>query len=90
VGYDTAVRILYPHYYGNGIADLENALHEIQKRGCNFLVAGRAREDGRFYQVGDLAIPQQYQELFQRIPGELFRKDISSTELRRTGKKGSR
>lgn len=90
VGYDTAVRILHLHYYGNDIADLENALHEIQKQGCNFLVAGRAGEDGQFYQVGDLAIPRQFQDLFRRIPGELFRQDISSTELRRSGRKGSR
>ncbi|UCC54593.1 MAG: hypothetical protein JSV68_11620 [Anaerolineaceae bacterium] len=90
VGYDTAVRILYPHYYGKNIKDLENALHEIEKQGCSFLVAGRTAADGHFYQVDDLAIPQRFERLFRRIPSDLFRKDISSTELRRSGKKGSR
>jgi len=90
VGYDTAVRILHPRYYGNSLEDLENALDEIRVMGCRFLVAGRAGDDGIFYQADDLAVPSQYQELFKRIPSELFRKDISSTELRRTGRKGSR
>ena len=90
VGYDTAMPILYPSYYGNSIEDLENALNEIRSKGCRFLVAGRMGSDGVFYQAGDLAVPSQYQSLFENIPGELFRKDISSTELRLTGKKGSR
>ena len=90
VGYDTAVRILHPRYYGNSIEELEQALGEIRSRGCRFLVAGRAGDDGIFYQFEDLAVPQQYQDLFEHIPSELFRKDISSTELRRTGRKGSR
>jgi nicotinic acid mononucleotide adenylyltransferase len=90
VGYDTAVRILHPRYYGNSIEDLENALEEIRVMECRFLVAGRADDDGIFYQAGDLAVPPQYEELFKHIPSELFRKDISSTELRRTGRKGSR
>jgi hypothetical protein len=90
VGYDTAVRILHPRYYGNSIEDLEKALGEIRVKECRFLVAGRTGDDGIFYDAGDLAVPSQYQELFERIPSELFRKDISSTELRRTGRKGSR
>ncbi len=90
VGYDTAVRILYPRYYGSSIEDLENALDKIRAMDCRFLVAGRAGDDGRFYQAGDLAVPRQYQDLFERIPSELFRKDISSTEMRQTGRKGSR
>jgi len=90
VGFDTAVRILHPRYYGNSIQDLEKALNEIKNLGCRFLVAGRAAEDGHFYQVEDLAIPEQFQEIFFSIPSHLFRKDISSTELRRKGKKGSR
>lgn len=90
VGYDTAVRILQPRYYGDSTEDLENALNEIRNLGCRFLVAGRTGDDGIFYQAGDLAVPAQYQELFEHIPSKLFRKDISSTELRRTGRKGSR
>lgn len=90
VGYDTAVRILQPRYYGNSITDLENALDEIRTSGCRFMVAGRTGEDGVFRRARDLEVPEKYKDLFERIPSELFRKDISSTELRQTGAKGSR
>jgi len=90
VGYDTAVRILHPRYYGNSVENLETALDEIITRGCHFLVAGRTGEDGVFRRARDLGIPAKYRDLFERIPSSLFRKDISSSELRRTGGKGSR
>jgi hypothetical protein len=90
VGYDTAVRILHPRYYGRSAANLEQALDEIRSLDCRFLVAGRRGEDGIFRGVQDLNIATQNRDLFQRIPSELFRRDISSTELRRTGRKGSR
>ncbi len=90
VGYDTAVRILQPRYYGNSVEDLEKAMDEIKDLGCRFLVAGRTGDDGTFRRARDLAVPSAYRTLFERIPSDLFRKDISSTELRRTGRKGSR
>lgn len=90
VGYDTAVRILHPRYYGNSVEELEKALDEIRARECRFLVAGRTGEDGVFRRARDLTVPARYQDLFERIPSELFRKDISSTELRQSGRKGSR
>lgn len=90
VGYDTAVRTLLPRYYGDSYADMEAAIAEIQDQGCTFLVAGRRSEDGHFYQARDLIVPSRFRRLFRSIPGELFRKDISSTELRRTGQRGSR
>lgn len=90
VGYDTAVRILHPRYYGNSHEALREALQEINDLGCSFLVAGRTDENGRFAQVGDLPIPQRFQKLFAGIPDSDFRRDISSTELRRTGSRGSR
>lgn len=90
VGYDTAVRTLHPRYYDDSYAAMEEALAEIQVQDCKFLVAGRRSEDGHFYQAKDLVVPAPFRKLFRGIPGELFRKDISSTELRRTGQRGSR
>ncbi|MFN2134906.1 MAG: hypothetical protein ACK2UK_03075 [Candidatus Promineifilaceae bacterium] len=90
VGYDTAARILHPRYYGNSHEALREALGEISELGCSFLVAGRTDENGRFAQVGDLPVPQQFEKLFAGIPDNIFRRDISSTELRRTGGRGSR
>jgi len=90
VGYDTAARILHTRYYGNSNEAMEKAVAEIGKLGCRFLVAGRALNGGQFLQVEDLSIPYRFQELFRGIPPNLFRVDVSSTELRRTGRKGSR
>lgn len=90
VGYDTAERILQPRYYQNSEEQLLAALTEIRQYGCRFLVAGRLDRQGAFRHLEDLAIPQAYSDLFQPIPGKLFREDISSTELRQTGRRGSR
>lgn len=87
VGFDTAVRILQPRYYDNSHALMLTALSEINEYGCRFLVAGRVDDNGRFQQAQHLNIPDGYHHLFQALP---FRKDISSTELRTSGRKGSR
>jgi hypothetical protein len=92
VGYDTARRILQPHYYNDRKSDrLQTALTELQSRGCSFLVAGRVDDtNGRFQRLQDLNIPPDFANLFQAVPETYFRRDISSTELRRRGQKGSR
>lgn len=90
VGYDTAARILFPRYYDNSHEALRAALQEISDLECSFLVAGRMDDYGRFAQVGDLPIPERFQRLFAGIPDSAFRRDISSTELRMSGRKGSR
>jgi len=95
VGLDTAERILHPRYYGSlgtgsSEENLTAALAEIQALGCRFLVAGRVGESGDFRHLQDLNIPAQFTGLFEPIPDRLFRKDISSSELRRTGQRGSR
>jgi preprotein translocase subunit SecY len=56
---------------GNGISLL-----------IRFLVAGRADNAGYFRAAASLDIPPSFTDLFQPIPAELFRQDISSTEIR--------
>ena len=90
VGHDTAVRILHPRYYNNSQAEMKQALHEIKELGCRFLVAGRVDEQGNFQQLNANSIPPELESLFITIPSEKFRRDISSTELRANGAKGSR
>lgn len=90
VGFDTAERILQPRYYQDSHEKLRDALDEIRRHGCSFLVAGRAGEDGTFRHLSDLLLPAPFTDLFRPIPGTLFRKDISSTILRRSGGRGSR
>lgn len=88
VGYDTAARIVHPRYYDNSREKVREALDEIRRRGCSFLVAGRTGDDGQFYPAPSLTIPPGFEPLFQPLTG--FRLDISSTELRKSGARGSR
>ncbi len=90
VGYDTAERIIHPRYYDDSEKKLHAALTEIRDAGCNFLVAGRMGKDGTFRDIHSLEIPNDFDNLFQAIPADKFRKDISSTQLRETGQRGSR
>ncbi len=83
VGYDTAARLVAPRYYGSE-AGLRAALDRLRDAGCRFIVAGRL-VGGRFHTLADLALPPAYADLFSAIPEELFRGDISSTELRARG-----
>jgi hypothetical protein len=46
-------------------------------------VAGRVDEDGLFREADTLPVPAAFRELFYPIPAEIFRRDISSTEIRR-------
>jgi nicotinamide mononucleotide (NMN) deamidase PncC len=81
IGWDTAVRLVEPRYYGGQEPAMLAALAEIWALGCRFLVAGREHQ-GRFHTLGDIPIPQGFQPLFQAIPQSRFRADISSTALR--------
>jgi len=82
IGYDTAKRLFYPKYYDNSEAQMLNAFAEIAENNCRFLVTGRVDEDDVFRTLTDLSIPADYRKLFESIPEEQFRLDISSTELR--------
>lgn len=80
VGYDTAVRLVAPRYYGSETA-MRAALTHIQMCHCRFLVAGRVQH-GQFRTLRDVAVPPDFHDLFLELPEEQFRVDISSTELR--------
>ena len=88
VGYDTAVRVLHPRYYDDSVEKMRDALATIDERGCDFLVAGRVDEADRFHAATDLDAPEGFAHLFRPLPD--FRRDISSTELRESGRRGSR
>lgn len=88
VGYDTAERIVQPRYYEDSVEQMKAALAEIRQRGCRFLVAGRSDEAGNFHRASSLDVPVGFEDLFDSLSD--FRRDISSTELRRSGRRGSR
>ena len=81
VGWDTAVRLVQPRYYDDSEAAMRAALEEMRDLGTRFLVAGRAA-DGSFHTLADAPPPAPYASMFEAIPEELFREDVSSTELR--------
>jgi hypothetical protein len=83
VGFDTAERILQTRFYHDSEEERAQALETIQQQECRFLVAGRVDEDGLFREADTLPVPAAFRELFYPIPAEIFRRDISSTEIRR-------
>jgi hypothetical protein len=84
VGIDTAVRIVDPRFYGDSVETMRSALDEMRGYGSRFLVAGRLVGD-RFVELSQAEIPEEFRDLFTAIPCELFRADVSSTQLRAEG-----
>ena len=82
VGYDTAVRLIDPRFYGHSAQQMHAALDELRRLGARFLVAGRLTNAG-FLMFDSLTVPSGYDDLFESIPESRFRADISSTGLRR-------
>jgi nicotinamide mononucleotide (NMN) deamidase PncC len=82
VGVDTIARIADPKYYEGDAARRDAAVASIARRGCRFLVFGRATGD-RFATLSELDIPISLRALCDEVPETEFRVDISSTELRK-------
>ncbi len=83
VGYDTAVRMLDPKYSGSE-ATRDLALQTLLSLECRVLVGGRIDAMGTFHTWKEQAerLSQQHAKLFEELPEEAFRVDISSTMLR--------
>jgi hypothetical protein len=84
VGYDTAVRILDQKYYSNSAEQMVKELSLLQSNECSFAVAGRQDTEGQYKTIHDMHLTSSLQDqcLFQGIPEDVFREDVSSTELR--------
>lgn len=82
VGIDTLLRIADPRFYGGSIAARDQAVGEIGRAGCRFLVFGRLLE-GQFRDLNAVEIPETLRKLCESVPESEFRVDISSTEIRR-------
>ena len=81
IGFDTAMRLFDPKYYGGSVIAMDEALVELRGSGCRFLVAGRV-EDDRFRSLDDVGVPAGYRDMLAGIPESAFRRDVSSTEIR--------
>ena len=81
VGYDTGLRIIDPKYYDNDVDKMINKLTEIKQLKCSFVIAARYI-DGSLLTLKELQVPKLFADMFHELPVELFREDISSTEIR--------
>jgi len=81
VGWDTAIRLVAPRYYGDDVDQMMVALAGMLAAGTRFLVAGR-EDQGTFKTLADVTIPEGFRGLFKDVPEGQFREDISSTQLR--------
>ncbi|CAI8360652.1 MAG: nicotinate-nucleotide adenylyltransferase [Chloroflexota bacterium] len=80
VGWDTAKRVLDPKYSSSDGA-MWKELSEMLANNNQFYVAGRL-DKGKFNGIDDLEIPASLKQLFVGISEDMFRSDISSTEIR--------
>jgi hypothetical protein len=86
VGFDTAVRVLAPEFYGDCTIARDTSLAELSEAGHRFLVAGRLDPHSRQFLVWQTdAVPKKFRHLFVAIEEHQFRIDISSTQLRQAG-----
>ena len=83
VGYDTAVRMLDPRYSGSEEAR-DAGLQRLWELDCRVLVGGRVDGTGTFRTWKEQAerLSEQQAMLFEELPEEVFRVDISSSALR--------
>ena len=81
VGADTIGRIADVRYYAQGEEGRDEAIAEVSRRGCRFLVFGRCVGES-FRALRDMTLPQELGAICQEVPESKFRRDVSSTELR--------
>ncbi len=86
VGWDTAVRLVEPRYYG-GPTEMTAALDELRDLRCRFIVGGRV-VDGAFRTLPEIEVEARFAGMFEELPEETFRADVSSTALRANGAGG--
>ncbi|MCA9186103.1 MAG: hypothetical protein R3E01_29790 [Pirellulaceae bacterium] len=88
VGADTIARVADASYYARIGQTLKEAVDEIQRQGCRFLVFGRQIASG-FSTLHDLRLPSPLAAICHAVDEHEFRKDISSTGLRASGWPGN-
>ncbi|MBM3979702.1 MAG: hypothetical protein FJ304_05360 [Planctomycetes bacterium] len=81
LGWDTAVRVIDPKYYG-GAGGRDAALRALLERGARLVVGGRADAGGAFRTWDPGAVTAEFAALFVALAEADFRADVSSTQLR--------
>jgi hypothetical protein len=81
LGWDTAVRVIDPKYYG-GDAGRNAVLRKLLDRGCKLVVGGRVDASGAFRVWDGGGLEDECASLFVALSEVDFRADVSSTLLR--------
>ena len=81
LGWDTAVRVIDPKYYG-GEPGRDAALRKLVACGCRLVVGGRIDAAGAF-RVWAGGPADEFAGLFVALAEADFRADVSSTDLRK-------
>jgi len=82
VGVDTIERVGEERYYGHPAA-FERAMESLNAACARFLVFGRTSGDGTFRTLDDVELPAPLADLCTGVSAEVFREDVSSTQLRK-------
>ena len=82
VGIDTILRLSDPRYASSRGAQPQ-MLDELSAICGGFLVFGRVLED-RFRMLADVDLPSPLADICSAVPADIFRRDISSSQLRGT------
>lgn len=85
VGMDTLERIADTKYHHDEPILLEKSLRRISETGARFLVFGRVKStsSGKFFETFQPdRVPGTLAKICHGVPEEIFRKDVSSTEIR--------
>jgi len=82
IGADTLVRIFDERFYASR-SDMLEQFDIFNDNNINFLVFGRERS-GRFVELKDVTIPEIIKDRFKGFAENIFRDDISSSDLRAT------
>ena len=81
LGWDTAVRVIDPKYYG-GLIERDAALRQLRDLGCRLVIGGRLDATGAFRIWDRDAVSEEFAELFIALTEADFRVDVSSSALR--------
>ena len=82
IGADTLMRVFDEKFYKN-YKDMMNHIQRFNDHNINFLVFGR-KINKKFISLNNLKVPEIIADRCTGIDEEMFRDDISSTEIRLT------
>ncbi|KMZ71815.1 hypothetical protein ZOSMA_174G00110 [Zostera marina] len=82
IGVDTVSRLIDPKYHSGNYDKMLDGLKSCKNYNSKFIVGART-VDGNLKVLEDVDIPENLKDMFISIPENIFRMDISSTDIRK-------